>query len=872
MDQNAEKNQKQNVDQLQRQVKEQSAEIQQLNKKLQLGEQKAAEIAQKESALQQKEALVAKRDVELAQEQKTLNQRAMQVQALESQAQSNFPALFEQQFSAQIVQIKQRESAHQQAVQKHQADEEKLRQRTEALRQAEQARDDGFKLELGRLQDALHQKRQAFEQEVLALREQRMGELESLIGSERSQRLQAVTLEIQQKRTDSEAEMKNQRDLLEQEIASFEAVKKKVFETKAKLVSEQDTLTFDQRKLALAVERLDVRTSELNEEVIEKMSALKQSLEEQIQQRDAACERLRSDIQQSAHALTLYKELERKLGDENPEVVLHKLKTQAEELQHLHKELLARPTREMQESFDDLLREKERLAKVSQELSEENLRLREEARLQSGKEMSLLELQDSNNFLKSSVQAAETLNNKLHGDLKRLTATYETPVERDARIRDIKAPYFSLQSLPARAPKSPVSELEWLDSIDQRCTEYGLKFPRRILHAFHTALKTAEWSPLTVLSGVSGTGKSELPKLYSFFGGVNFMSLAVQPNWDTQEAMLGFFNSIDNRFDAQPVLRFLSQTQEKNTAEYPGLFDTMNIVLLDEMNLAHVELYFAEFLSKLELRRGKRQDGVGKFPSIDVKLGSGIEPFELALGRNVLWVGTMNQDETTKTLSDKVLDRGTLINFPRPTKLERRQQLLPLANPQQLLLRSTWDSWCRKESAKSFNDEQIKPYKAFVEDMNESLSKVGRALGHRVWQSIEYYMANYPDVLEAEMLKDDFKLQKAMKIAFEDQLVQKVMPKLRGIETTGKSKSDCLDKIRALLDHGDYAIVDDFDLACKFGYGQFMWCSANYLNVGSGQDHTDTDDSLEIIATIVNQDAAKSTAGLNGTDEENPRA
>ena len=141
---------------------------------------------------------------------------------------------------------------------------------------------------------------------------------------------------------------------------------------------------------------------------------------------------------------------------------------------------------------------------------------------------------------------------------------------------------------------------------------YGLHFNPRILKAFHTSLKTAEWSPLTVLAGVSGTGKSELPRLYSHFGGLFFEPLAVQPNWDTQESMLGFFNSIDNKFDAQPVLRFLAQSQKHwadktdDSEGYPGLADAVCLVLLDEMNLAHPELYFAEFLSKLELRRGKK--------------------------------------------------------------------------------------------------------------------------------------------------------------------------------------------------------------------------------------------------------------------------
>ena len=73
-----------------------------------------------------------------------------------------------------------------------------------------------------------------------------------------------------------------------------------------------------------------------------------------------------------------------------------------------------------------------------------------------------------------------------------------------------------------------------------------------------------------------------------------------------------------------------------------------------------------------------------------------------------------------------------------------------------------------------------------------------------------------------------------MHIAFEDQLVQKIMPKLRGIDTRGKSKSDCLDVIQGLLLRGvngiRFNLDDDFTAACELGYGQFMWQSANYLN------------------------------------------
>ena len=430
---------------------------------------------------------------------------------------------------------------------------------------------------------------------------------------------------------------------------------------------------------------------------------------------------------------------------------------------------------------------------------------------------------------KSQIEILNQENQYLTERNKRLTDNEGRAVARDERIKSLE------EKLPEVLPPEegvgqPSTEIEWLNKISRCCHEYGIDFPKRILFAFHTALKISDWSIITVLAGVSGTGKSELPRLYSMFGGFNYMSVPVQPNWDSQESMLGFFNSIDNRFDAQPLLRFLVQCSSAEM-EY-----SMNIVLLDEMNLAYVEHYFADFLSKLEERRGVKR---GKEPAIDIKLGAGMEPYPLKLTRNILWTGTMNQDETTKSLSDKVLDRGIVINFPRPKALISRKKmtnLLDFVEKEDIhrLNRKTWSKWLRREIV--FKDKQLEEmnkYLKIIEDINDCLAFVGRAIGHRVWQSIEFYIANYPEVIAAmevaqgELTED---LAKAMKTAFEDQLVQKVMPKLRGIDTHGKSLDNCLRKIKGILVDNGFSLEADFQRACDIGYGQFIWCSAEYID------------------------------------------
>jgi hypothetical protein len=436
-------------------------------------------------------------------------------------------------------------------------------------------------------------------------------------------------------------------------------------------------------------------------------------------------------------------------------------------------------------------------------------------------------LRSQNILLEDKVLSQENHIKFLQGENKdlneRLQTIYSDGTEIEERIKDIKEkPYKEIR---LDTPISITDEIKYLDSIQANMKEYGVEYPRRLLNAFHTALKSAEFSPLTVLSGVSGTGKSELPKLYSHFGGFNFLAEAVQPTWDSPASMIGYYNTIDRKFDATNILKFLVQSSLSKDESPFGLKESMNMILLDEMNLAHIELYFAEFLSKFELRRGSNEGEV----NIDIQLGTALI-HKLPLDRNMLWIGTMNEDETTKSLSDKVLDRAFSINFPRPTELKSRTKLKSLEDikPFEYLDRNTWDKWIHKESLfVGKKSEAIQRYKEISNNINEYLAPTGRAIGHRVWQSMEYYISNHPDVIQNFDNNDD-ELSKKIKLAFEDQLVQKIMPKLRGIEVHGKEK-DALMSIKNILNQNDFAITEDFELSMENPYGQFIWNSANYL-------------------------------------------
>ena len=584
----------------------------------------------------------------------------------------------------------------------------------------------------------------------------------------------------------------------------------------------------EKRRLKSKQEELDSQESDLSSAVKNIMTEQIANFNTQLEAKEQALRELRDKVKALMAEQDEIEKFKVSIG-KDPAVIENVILNLHRTIEELKIELSKRAPGEIQKERDELRKECEDQKATIAELEKKNRLFEKKNEELASFEISNIGLENKNQELTSLVDELKSQNDTYRQRIERLCSTEARLSDRDQRIAEINKG-IPLKLIGSNMPLE-VSEVSWLDNIYKQCDRFGIHFPQRILYAFHTALKIADWSSVTILAGVSGTGKSELPKMYAEFGGFNFINVPVQPSWDSQESMLGFYNSIDNRFEPEPLLRYLVQcTENENYNKY------MSIVLLDEMNLAHVEHYFADFLSKLETRRGASKSTV---PTVEVKLGAGVEPYQLKLERSVLWTGTMNQDETTKSLSDKVLDRGLVINFPRPRILKSRRTMGILekaveATNRPMLTRSKWGSWIVREVAlEGEQEKELNMYKAIVEEINNELEHVGRALGHRVWQSIEYYIINYPTVVE-EMHKlapgeMSTALREGMKIAFEDQIVQKIMPKLRGVETRGKGKEN-LGRIETLLeDKGFERLKDDFEIACEQGYGQFIWSSAKYI-------------------------------------------
>ena len=352
-----------------------------------------------------------------------------------------------------------------------------------------------------------------------------------------------------------------------------------------------------------------------------------------------------------------------------------------------------------------------------------------------------------------------------------------------------------------------VKEEAWLEKFTGTLKANGIKFHDRMINAFHTGLKVADYSPLVVLAGISGTGKSLLPRLYAKAIGMNFLQIAVQPRWDNPQDMFGFYNYMDGRYKATELSRMLWQFDIHNNPQAKSKYQKslpMNLVLLDEMNLAKVEYYFSDMLSKLEVRRGinEADEASRRNAEVEIECGStqkAAEAKRLFVGRNTLFVGTMNEDESTQSLSDKVIDRSNVLRFGKPNDLAAKPNISrfeeSFTTPLFIDFNTWQNSWIKNNSSRADKANDI------ITRINNELALIGRPFAYRVFGAIQAYVNNYPG--------DD------INSALADQIEMKVLPKLNGIDkesssSVGRALSNIGDIIGEL---GDEELITAFNSA-----------------------------------------------------------
>jgi hypothetical protein len=689
---------------------------------------------------------------------------------------------------------------------------------------------------------SLTARKQILEKDVEALREWievRKAELERLVAErEEQERLRAVLADLEH-----QCAVKNQENQgLRNEVGELENRRHQLTQILEKMqheIGDLETKRAESQSLDSQLADLRSRLEEARQTIrnlaelevkLNHLSNEKASLERTI-------EELRGDAESARNETT---RLKRETGEARIEAEqigreLREARRDKAELTviidtlHQEQRALENSAERFEQKIEDLRassnsaqEEAERNKQLAQKAKDEAERTaRELAALQRERQRLVIELGEMN--AKKAALEQEIL--RLEGRLGSRTGEIEAPLAAYADLLE-KEPLCLNKDMFQGGKWNEQDESYFLQRVKKSLQNEGLIFPQRIIDAFHTSLKCHDINPITVLAGVSGTGKTLLPVRYAEIMGMHRLVMAVQPRWDSPQDMFGFYNYLEKEYKATELSRVLVRMDPFN---YPqGQFPMLNsewardrllLVLLDEMNLARTEYYFSEFLSRLELRRtvpdpsnrSRRSEA-----EIELDAGPGEHRFRLWVGHNVFFVGTMNEDETTQTLSDKVLDRANVLRFGKPdenVKAVNINTTNQTAISNKYLSFDQWKKWRREFKE---NTDWYEHVSEWTTKLNAALNRVGRPFGFRVLQAIGHYVANYPRVEDSERYK----------LAFADQIEQKIIPKIRGIDLSTDSANECLGEVEAII-----AELEDRDLGEAFksardeskNIGMFQW-------------------------------------------------
>ena len=182
------------------------------------------------------------------------------------------------------------------------------------------------------------------------------------------------------------------------------------------------------------------------------------------------------------------------------------------------------------------------------------------------------------------------------------------------------------------------------------CSRMGLYYEEKIIRLLFAGLASTK---LILLQGISGTGKTSLPYALGKFIENDSTIVSVQPSWRDRTELFGYFNEFSKKFNETDVLRRIYE------ASYN---DDVNVIILDELNIARIEYYFAEMLSIMEMPDFDEWR-IELVPSSWINDPKNLRDGKLLIPQNTWYVGTANNDDTTFAVSDKVYDRALTINI-----------------------------------------------------------------------------------------------------------------------------------------------------------------------------------------------------------------
>ncbi len=310
-------------------------------------------------------------------------------------------------------------------------------------------------------------------------------------------------------------------------------------------------------------------------------------------------------------------------------------------------------------------------------------------------------------------------------------------------------------------------------------------FSKEIITRFFISLQT---KPFVILSGISGAGKTKIAQIFADYICQNETAenknkritfIPVRPDWMDNKGLLGYYNLLDAKYYLTPFLKCLINAKDEPDKSF--------FIILDEMNLSKVEMYFSDILSLMETRTKDNPDGesleLHNLQELMDASDNFLVPDKLNIPPNVYFIGTVNVDETTYMFSPKVLDRANVIEFNEVDMEEysnnaTKEEKFVLHNQQCI------EIFNDNKNAKFASKEDYNKYLEIIKEHNKEnpllkihniLKKYNMHFGYRVINEISRFI-----VLSKELIVDNFYLNET----FDIQIIQKILPKFHG--TRGK--------------------------------------------------------------------------------------
>ena len=220
-------------------------------------------------------------------------------------------------------------------------------------------------------------------------------------------------------------------------------------------------------------------------------------------------------------------------------------------------------------------------------------------------------------------------------------------------LKEGESRFFKLSNVDTKYENSAPEEITNTFTLEEFCNQFR-NYSASRLHLYYDInlirlfIASFASNKLIILEGISGTGKTSLAYAFGSFVDNETTVASVQPSWRDSTEIFGYFNEFTKKFNETEILEKMYEAQYN---------DEVYITLLDEMNISRVEYYFAEMLSILELPN-KKDWVVELVPNVWPDDPKKLENGKLKIPENMWYIGTINNDDSTFMITDKVYDRA----------------------------------------------------------------------------------------------------------------------------------------------------------------------------------------------------------------------